>query len=61
MEAAAIIIVILCVCLQHTAAQKQEIRRIFQNCHRRAPDFDTCIKSAFNELIAFYKTGTRLS
>lgn len=54
---AAIIVVLLGACLPPTSAQKQQLIRIFQNCHRRSPDFDTCIKSAFNELIAFYKTG----
>lgn len=42
------------------AGQKDAVMGIFQNCHKRAPDFDACVKHAFNELIVFYKTGILL-
>lgn len=34
-----------------------ELVRIFENCHKNSSTFDPCIKTAFNELRAYFKTG----
>lgn len=33
------------------------IEKIFENCHTNSTNFDSCIKTAFNDLRPFFKTG----
>lgn len=34
-----------------------ELVRIFENCHKNSSTFDPCIKTAFNELRVYFKSG----
>lgn len=37
--------------------QEQEIARQFEKCHTNSSDFDPCMKTAFNGLRVYFKTG----
>lgn len=43
--------------LSFVYGQANELKRIFQDCHRRSTEFDGCIKNAFNQLQPFFKSG----
>lgn len=34
-----------------------ELVRIFENCHKNSSNFDPCVKTAFNELRVYFKSG----
>ncbi|KAJ6641130.1 Circadian clock-controlled protein daywake [Pseudolycoriella hygida] len=50
------IIILLKLCSMVTG-QASELTRIFENCHKLSPEFDSCIKSGFNKLRPLFKTG----
>lgn len=52
-----LLLVVSSASFQFIAGQKDDVIQIFQNCHKRSPDFDSCVKRAFNDLIVFFKTG----
>lgn len=35
-----------------------ELAKIFQNCRRNSSSFDYCMRNAFNDLRAYFKSGT---
>ncbi|XP_045542432.1 uncharacterized protein LOC106707847 [Papilio machaon] len=57
--------ILICVCViilnniqrTRTAGEMEDIQRIFSPCHKSAPDFDQCIKRAFNKLKPYFKRG----
>lgn len=59
-----ICIFITCILFNHVncdsndkIAQKQQLAKIFENCHKNSTNFDPCIKTAFNDLRVHFKTG----
>ncbi|CAB3220992.1 unnamed protein product [Arctia plantaginis] len=46
-------------CAQVTKAEREmvKIERIFSSCKKSSPDFDGCIKRAFNKLRSYFKVG----
>lgn len=45
------ILLIQCVFAQHP------IEKLFENCHKNSTNFDSCIKTAFNDLRVHFKAG----
>ncbi|XP_026764616.2 uncharacterized protein LOC113522960 [Galleria mellonella] len=50
-------IVMCCLHLSETQNEVSEIKRIFSACRKKSPDFDTCMKRAFNKLRPYFKVG----
>lgn len=42
--------------VRFTAVQP-EIVKIFKNCHRNSTTFDLCMRTAFNDLRVYFKSG----
>lgn len=34
-----------------------ELVKIFENCHKNSSNFDPCVKTAFNELRVYFRSG----
>lgn len=54
------IVVIFNLLSKYALCQNQlqpELVKILENCHTNSTTFDPCIKTAFNELRVFFKTG----
>lgn len=49
--------VLLVGCSSGVFGQVEELKEIFEGCHLKSPDFDSCMKVAFNDVTKFYKTG----
>lgn len=43
--------------IHHSQTVQPELVRIFENCHINSSTFDPCMKTAFNELRAYFPTG----
>lgn len=43
--------------IYHSQTLQPELVRIFENCHINSSTFDPCMKTAFNELRAYFPTG----
>ncbi|XP_075981518.1 juvenile hormone binding protein 16 isoform X2 [Anticarsia gemmatalis] len=50
-------IVLCCSQVAKTERELYEIERIFSPCKKSSPDFDGCIKRAFNKMRSFFKVG----
>ena len=53
-----IILLTICLCYEFVHCQEEdEIRTVFRGCSKSHPDFDTCIKNAFNLMNPYFKIG----
>ncbi|KAJ2943920.1 hypothetical protein O0L34_g8240 [Tuta absoluta] len=50
-------IVISCLQLTRTQHEANDIQKIFSACQKRSPEFDSCMKRAFNKLRPYFKVG----
>ncbi|KAM3958278.1 uncharacterized protein ACR2FA_007725 [Aphomia sociella] len=50
-------IVLCCLHLSETETEVSEIQRIFSACKKTSPDFDVCMKRAFNKLRPYFRIG----
>lgn len=45
----------------HEQYLQPQLVKIFENCHKNASNFDPCIKTAFNDLRVYFKSGELLA
>ncbi|XP_058454623.1 uncharacterized protein LOC131432399 [Malaya genurostris] len=50
------VVVLAALCIDPVTSQREALR-VFKNCRFGKPDFDLCVKKAFNALRPYFKTG----